>query len=74
MTRFEIETQLGLPRTNEKHGYSEEVLVRVRCPNGSEITKLDKYDSFSKSWLEYPEEYGYTVLYYAYLRTQPYED
>lgn len=70
MSGFKIEARTGLPLTNEKHGYSEEVLVRVRCPNGSEIFKLDKYDSFSKSWLEYPEEYGYHIVCWTYLRRE----
>ena len=42
-----------LPHAVQKYGYSQRVLVAVKCDNGVEIISIDSYDTVSKSWIGY---------------------
>ena len=42
-----------LPNDVQKFGYSQRVLVAVKCDNGVEIMSIDSYDTLSRTWIGY---------------------
>jgi len=59
-----IPVSVRMPECNEKHGYSQEVLVSVVCGNGLSLVGVDRFDAHSKTWERYHTEYAYRVTHW----------
>ena len=61
-----ISVEERLPEALGKHGYTKDVLVTVAHCNNLEMpmTKVDRYDHLSKTWLEHFSEHGWVVSYW----------
>ncbi len=60
-----IDAKKELPQENKKNigGYSDKVIVHVRCRNELEFVDVDVYDPYSKSWEKYDYSGGaYEVI------------